>query len=531
MSTKPTRQLDWINDDSSSKYTIPDSAAQLAGHLNDTNADNKIFNWCWWRVSQWLEYLDELILDQIPEGTTYGKVKLDDLTSGRVDIDKLDQSGKTHGLIYQAGISSGKVNLTGALGITGVLPIGNHDSRVSAGLDSNGDYIRPVRTDKVIGTSTYNSNVVFNQNGLIATNGSGVDFFSTLKAGQVVIGKAGATRIDYSEGAGTLDIVGGVLSTSCQVPASTIQAGTMTGVTVQSASSGARAVLSNQLSVYKDRGDTVIAEMYRQFNSNYVVDLGAGLTNPAQITWSGIRVNAGDTAGWFTNWDTTGLSMYIGGKANQILRLESLTGNSDYGLDFVGSFDNGFMRVVPETGTAPTHSANKGTFWLDTNADFYVNSDGSTTWDKFLKTADVGDAILGDGTSGRHIRVFQVEIEDGTNANTIKVQARSINNFNGDDVTQVDNLGKGGTVGDFTLSALGNLLTIKNSGLTGDFLGGMGALISTSVTTKLHMVHVLKSVNGMDLYVQASDAVLVDLTADVDTGKSINFQIIYFTTA
>jgi len=56
--SKPTVQLDWINDDSATKYTIPSGPDQLAGHISDTAADPKIFNWCWWRVSQWVEFLD-----------------------------------------------------------------------------------------------------------------------------------------------------------------------------------------------------------------------------------------------------------------------------------------------------------------------------------------------------------------------------------------------------------------------------------------------------------------------------------------
>jgi len=56
--SKPSVLLDWINDDSAAKYTIPSSAAQLAGHINDTNADEKIFNFCWWRLSAWIEFLD-----------------------------------------------------------------------------------------------------------------------------------------------------------------------------------------------------------------------------------------------------------------------------------------------------------------------------------------------------------------------------------------------------------------------------------------------------------------------------------------
>lgn len=58
MASKPVRILDWISDDSASKYTTPSGAQQLAGHQDAVNADAKVFNWAWWRCSQWIEFLD-----------------------------------------------------------------------------------------------------------------------------------------------------------------------------------------------------------------------------------------------------------------------------------------------------------------------------------------------------------------------------------------------------------------------------------------------------------------------------------------
>lgn len=435
MSTKPSRLLDWINDDSSSKYTQPTGPQQLAGNINDTPADPKLFNWVWWRISQWIEYIDELILDQVPEGTTYGKVKLDDLTTGRIDIDKLDQSGKTNGFIHQAGISGGKVDLDSANGVTGTLPIGNHDARVAAGLDSSGDHIRVVRTDKVAGSTTVNSNVVFNQNGVIATNGTGTNYVNINKGGQVQVGRTGNNRIDYTDSTQVLNIVGAILNTGCQVQPSSLQSGTATGVTVQSAASGARSVLSNYLSVYEDRGDTTIAQLYRQFTDNYMVDLGAGLTNPAQITWKGIRVNAGDMAGYFVNWDTSGTGVYMGGKGDQILQLQSLTGNSDYGIKTVGSFDKGFMTIAVETGTLPTHSADKGSFWIDTNADVYTNRNGSTDWKPVGAYFDGKGAILGDSTIKRTLRTLELLLSDGSSND---LEASTTSKWNGHTIAVED---------------------------------------------------------------------------------------------
>ena len=56
--SKPTVQLDWILDNDPIKYTVPSGPDQLAGFISGTNADPKIFNWSLWRISQWIEFLD-----------------------------------------------------------------------------------------------------------------------------------------------------------------------------------------------------------------------------------------------------------------------------------------------------------------------------------------------------------------------------------------------------------------------------------------------------------------------------------------
>jgi len=113
ISSKPSRLLDWINDDSASKYTQPSAGEQLSGHVNDTSADPKIFNWCWWRLSQWTEYLNELELNQIPDSSDYKKIKTEDTTANRVDFDKLDGVTTTKTEVNQlSGVDVGG-NLTG----------------------------------------------------------------------------------------------------------------------------------------------------------------------------------------------------------------------------------------------------------------------------------------------------------------------------------------------------------------------------------------------------------------------------------
>lgn len=99
MAIKPSLLLDWISDDDAGKLYQPNAGEMLAGHISGTAADPLLFNWTWWHLTQWLEYLDGLDLtqitgdlDDIADGSTYGKVSNSDLTSNRVDFDKLQNT-------------------------------------------------------------------------------------------------------------------------------------------------------------------------------------------------------------------------------------------------------------------------------------------------------------------------------------------------------------------------------------------------------------------------------------------------------
>jgi hypothetical protein len=526
MSAKPPLQIDWITDDAPSKYTIPDAPTQLAGHISGTNADPKLFNWCWWRVSKWFEYLDELELNQIPDSTDYAKVDTDDLTSNRVDIDKLDQSGKTNGFIYQAGISTGKVNLAGAAGVTGVLPIGNHDARVALGLDSSGYIILAPRTDKIANAGTVTSNIVFDDNGLYGYNGSDIIYVGIDKTGTIAIGKAATgARLQYVESSGVMDIEGADLDIACTVPAVTIQAGTMTGVTVQSSSSGARSILDDQLSIYKDRGDATIAEMYRQFTNNYIVDLGNNLSSPTENTWNGIRISSYETAGAFSSWQTSGTTLSLAGKGDQLLRLQSISDVAEYGITSIGIFTKGFLVLPPSaSASAPTHSAAKGTLWVTSTPELYINENASTTWGRFAKDLNT---IHGSG-SLEYYRLSTLYLQNGTNANTVKATLTS--KWNGDTISVTDNIPKGGSSGNFSLSAAGDILTISNSGLTGSFLGGMATLFYNGVSAVNYFIETLYNASGMQIKYTASGGGVIDLALVVDVGEH-KLDIFYLTNA
>lgn len=100
MASKPSVYIDWISDDDPTKLTSQNASEQDLGFVNNTPASPTIMNWILNTISKWLIYIDELILDQIDDGSTYGKVKLDSLTSNEVDHDKILNNGSSgvHGV-------------------------------------------------------------------------------------------------------------------------------------------------------------------------------------------------------------------------------------------------------------------------------------------------------------------------------------------------------------------------------------------------------------------------------------------------
>lgn len=100
MATKPVVKINWISDDDPGKLSSYNQTEQDDGFISGTNASPNGFNWILNIISKWLTYINELVLDQIDDGSTYGKVKLDSLTSGEVDHDKILNNGSSgvHGI-------------------------------------------------------------------------------------------------------------------------------------------------------------------------------------------------------------------------------------------------------------------------------------------------------------------------------------------------------------------------------------------------------------------------------------------------
>jgi len=139
------------------------------------------------------------------------------------------------------------------------------------------------------------------------------------------------------------------------------------------------------------------------------------------------------------------------------------------------------------------------------------------------------EALEADGTAGRILREIQLTIDDGGDPATLKCTVAS--EWNGDTIAETDDIGKDATTGDFTLSAGGNQLGIKATGLSGNALMAFGALHSNASGTALILNVVSVGNNIIYLYcTNATTGAALDLTTLVDTGVIIVY-ILYITDA
>ena len=137
-------------------------------------------------------------------------------------------------------------------------------------------------------------------------------------------------------------------------------------------------------------------------------------------------------------------------------------------------------------------------------------------------------AIQGDTTKGRIMRGINLTVADGTDANTLKCTV--ISRWNGDVIAQTNNIAKGATTGDFTLSATGRELKIEATGLTGNPLYAIGNIVVNLSTTDLTTVCIGET-NDIKIYVYNTSAgTELDMTVLVDTGSML-FDIFYITDA
>ena len=138
------------------------------------------------------------------------------------------------------------------------------------------------------------------------------------------------------------------------------------------------------------------------------------------------------------------------------------------------------------------------------------------------------NTILGDGTANRNIRLISVAIADGTTASTIKPSATSV--FNGDAVTEENNLAKAGDTGNFSLSADGNVLHIDAAAITGNATHVLLATVYRNSGSNFPYVQGSVSSNGIDLTFRGNNDQTYDLTQHTDVG-ALYVHVLYLTDA
>jgi len=143
-------------------------------------------------------------------------------------------------------------------------------------------------------------------------------------------------------------------------------------------------------------------------------------------------------------------------------------------------------------------------------------------------TGTGGLGLMVDGVAGRVLRLIYFYLSDGTNINTIKCQAHNV--WNGDLMAEVDNIGKGDTVGPFTLEADGQKLVINASGFSGNIKFALINLVRGDPQT-FPSIYPEKSGNNLRLhFYEAGTANSIDISGEIGTGQ-IRMLIAYITDA
>jgi len=176
----------------------------------------------------------------------------------------------------------------------------------------------------------------------------------------------------------------------------------------------------------------------------------------------------------------------------------------------------------------------KGQYCKDTLTGYrYVNTDGTVTvpttnWEQIFDP-DVKDYIIeGDGNSGRVFRFANLVIQDGLVIPSIKCTFSS--KWNGDTIATTDNITKGATVGDFSLNPGGDMLTIENSGLSGDVKMAFGTICRNYSLASILVIAGAMSNDIVMMFTNINTGALVDITTLVNAGD-IQVDVIYFTDA
>jgi len=132
-------------------------------------------------------------------------------------------------------------------------------------------------------------------------------------------------------------------------------------------------------------------------------------------------------------------------------------------------------------------------------------------------TGTTPNALIASPPAGKVIRLATFYVSDGTNAGTIKCQQFSI--WNADAIAEVDNIGKGATVGVFSLSADGQKLVVDAAGFSGNIKFCILDIYKCSAQT-VPSIYPEKYGNSIRYHFYDHDTGAgIDISAEIGTGE------------
>jgi hypothetical protein len=141
----------------------------------------------------------------------------------------------------------------------------------------------------------------------------------------------------------------------------------------------------------------------------------------------------------------------------------------------------------------------------------------------------VNNAVGGDATAGRVLRSIYILVENGTTASCLKCS--TISKWNGDDNGVVDNVAKNATTGIWALNAGGTILTLLNTGLSGNAVGVLACHLNYNASGTFFTIYATVSGLGITMAVyNATTGAALDMTTLVDTGV-FQIDLLYVTSA
>jgi len=191
--------------------------------------------------------------------------------------------------------------------------------------------------------------------------------------------------------------------------------------------------------------------------------------------------------------------------------------NADYLDDYNSTHWISLNEPIVTTASTPASNAERV---LTAGSGITVTDGGANT------TVTVAADLAGDATAGRVLRMVQLQISDGTNANTIKVETTTGNGngWNGLNSGSVDNLGKGATSGVFSLDVNGQGLSIN---VTGNAIAAFGSIESVNVSDLYAWARTYS--NNAQIFLK-QQTITLDMTSFVDSITAAIYVALFYIT-